>query len=165
MASAVLPANHETLNVTETGAEENIRNEIEDGGRSWQCAAGLGPEVSEQRPTTGALEQVCISAESETPIDAVARQTKADAQARTEVIYATEAVPVILAEQVIRENVRNEIEDEELMSEMDDDDDFASSAEEGGESELPDIVDDSLEGVGGLLPNIARFLREERKKL
>ena len=43
------PADGVTLIVTGRGTEENVRNEIDGAGRSWECEAGLGLGVMERK--------------------------------------------------------------------------------------------------------------------
>ena len=51
-----IPADGVTLIVTGTGTEENVRNEIEGAGTSWECDAGLGLDVVDESAGIAALE-------------------------------------------------------------------------------------------------------------
>ncbi len=112
--SADLPADAETLIVTETVEQENIRNEIEGAGRSRAGDGGEGLEVSEGRANSGGTELCGANAVIETPNDGEAREFEVDDQVSTQVAQSTDGVPVILTEPVEQGNVRNEIGDEEL---------------------------------------------------
>jgi hypothetical protein len=113
-------------------------------------------------------------------------ELKPDDQAGAAVDERTDDVPVILTEPVERENTRNEIEEDERASAEEDElffeDEVEASAEEiwtsvgvmeertfsfgkGDDAGTRETVDETLEGIKRLLPDIARILGEERKSL
>ena len=129
--SADLPADAETLIVTEAGEQGNIRNEIEGAGRSWAGDAGDGLDVSEGRANSGGPELDGANAVTETTSDVEAREFKVDDQVSTQVIQLTDGVPVIVMEPIEQGNVRNDIGEEELALGMKEGEEFGSEEEDG----------------------------------
>jgi hypothetical protein len=186
MTSADELAKAVTVIVTGTGEQENVRNEIDGVGGSWVCDTGIGVDVVEQSEEAGTLEPGPASEGGELQIDGGEMELKADDEAEIGVERPTEFDPVILTESTERENVRNEIqcgqlasaEDDELLSE----DELEASAEKmwasvgfkdersfsfgrAEDAGTQETFDEILEEFKGLMPDIVRVLREDRKAL
>ncbi len=110
MTDVALPTDAVTLVVTGTRAQENVRNEIDGSGGSWDCHAGLGLEVIVQGGEGGALEPDPVSEGTEQRMDGWGLEYKPCDQTGSQAEERSDVDSVILTEPVERVNVRNEIE-------------------------------------------------------
>ena len=177
--NAAIPTDAVTLIVTGTVIQENVRNEIEDSGRSWEYDAGLGLEVDDESAGIGALGQDLAREGDEQRMDGGGLEYERCDQTGSQADEPSDVDPVILTEPVERGNVRNEIEGGELVSA--EEDELDASEEEmlasvgvkeesfsfgrAREAVTRETFDETLGEIKGLLPNIARVLGEERKLL